>query len=92
MGVGRGVEYDLGSVARGAERMSANNVIYVQESEGKFFVWETDIDSPRSAHMGDVVEANSLQEAVKLAHRLALEFMYVEYGVQVLPEYKEKEE
>ena len=72
--------------------MSANNVIYVQRIGDSFFVWHTDIDSPRSAHMGDVVDADILEEAVTIAQKMAFDYSYVEYGIQVLPESQEEDE
>ena len=65
--------------------MSANNVIYVQRQGSNFFVWHTDIDEGRGPHMGDVVDAATLEDAIDIAHKLADEYMVVEYGVQVLP-------
>ena len=65
--------------------MSANNVIYVLHQGKHFFVWHTDIDSPRGHHMGDIVNSTTLEEAVKEAYLLEREHSIVEYGVQVLP-------
>ena len=65
--------------------MSANNVIFVQKQGDNFFVWHTDMDDGRGAHMGDVVDADTLEDAVRIAYELAEKYMIVEYGVQVLP-------
>ena len=64
--------------------MSADNVIYVKESGGKFYVWMTFMSDPRGPHMGDVTPATTLEEAMGIAERMAGELMVVEYGIQVI--------
>ena len=64
--------------------MSADNVIYVKESGGNFYVWMTFISNPRGPHMGDVTPATTLDEALEIAERMDDDLKFVEYGIQVI--------
>jgi len=64
--------------------MSSDNVIYVKESGGRFYVWMTFMSDLRGPHLGDVTPATTLEEALEIANKMADELMVVEYGIQVI--------